>query len=443
MTRCGLNLYGHLSSSIGVGAAARNTAHSLDSLGVPFVAVNVAPTPPPEQQPMGDELHVVEAGVRPPYDINLFHMNPPEIREFLNSPDAVVPLTHFNAAVPFWELSELPGSWVECLGAMDAVLAPSIFLRDMIERAIPGLPVLHFPQGIRLPAHVRVDRDRWGMESDATVFVCGFDLRSGMTRKNPLGVIAAFNAAFGESEAVQLIIRVNNAQSPDYQSDMVTLVEATGGRVRLLLEPLSYPEVLSFYASADVYVSLHRAEGLGLGLLEAMSLGMPVIATAYSGNMDFMNADTGMLVDYRLVPVAPSLVYGAPHDGQQWADPDIDQAATAMRTLHQDVSLRQSFGLRAAARAAEVNSVHAAGAVFEELCKLAAMTPRGRRHYHLIRKLAVVGPRERRRRRVVALLRAFKLKAPAPVGEAPPVYPVVTGPEGLGSAHGTQGGGEQ
>lgn len=438
MTARGLNLYGHLSSCVGLGAAARNTARTLDALGAPFDSVNVVPMPSPRQQPMDAALHVIDAGASPRYDINMFHMNPPEIRELLNSPNAArIPLTRFNSAVPFWELSELPASWVECLRTMDAVLAPSMFLRDMVRRDLPGTPVLHFPQGVHLPQRVRADRARWGMPDDATVFVCSFDLRSDMTRKNPLGVIEAFRGAFQGSDAAQLIVRVNHAESTDLSADMELLGRAAGGAVRLLLGPLAYEEVLSLYASADVYVSLHRAEGLGLGMLEAMALGKPVIATAYSGNMDFMDAATGILVGYRLASVKPSPAYDVSVIGesQRWAEPDAEEAVAAMRRLGDDPVLRRHMGESAAAKAVEVNARSSGGAVFDELRELVSRTSRRERRHREIRGLTAAARSAALRRRAVAFLRAVRLKAPAPIGEAPPVYPVVTGLEGLGPDH--------
>jgi glycosyltransferase involved in cell wall biosynthesis len=434
VTRCAFNLYGHLSSSVGLGAAARNTAFALDALGVPFDSVNVVPMPPPGQQAMDPALRVLDAGVRPRREVNLFHLNPNGVRDLLNSPyGRRVPVNHFNASVPFWELSELPTTWLEVLSAMDAVLAPSRFLQGIIERTIPQLPVLHFPQGIHLPQDVDVDRDKWGFAPGTTVFVCSFDLSSDMTRKNPLGVIAAFRMAFGDSDDARLVVRVNHAERADLASDMEALSRAAGGSVRLLTGPMSYDDVLSLYASADVYVSLHRAEGLGLGMLEAMALGRPVIATAYSGNMDFMDESVGMLIGFRMVPVTASLAYDPAviGDGQQWAEPNLDDAAAAMRTLHDDPPLRQQLGALGSAKAAQVNAEHESGAVFSELCSLAADTPSSSRRSRQLWSLTADARRDLNRHRVVSAMRALKLKPPAPADERRPVYPVVTGPEGL------------
>ncbi len=438
MIQRGLNLYGHLSSSVGLGAAARNTAHALGALGIPFDTVNVVSMPPPRQQPMGADSTRLGGGRQAEIRINLFHTNPPEIRSLLNSPSiASIPLQRFNAAVPFWELSELPPSWVDCLDAMDAVLAPSLFLQRMVERTMSDMPVLHFPQGIHLPRDIRIDRGRWGMGADEVVFVCSFDLQSDMTRKNPLGVIAAFRRAFGEHDAARLIVRVNHAESANLKSDMEALKREAGGAVQLLLGPLSFDDVLSLYASADVYVSLHRAEGLGLGMLEAMALGKPVIATAYSGNMDFMDEDTAVLVGLPVGrPVKPSRAYdlSVVGENQQWAEPDIDQGSAAMRKLYRDAALRDRLGASARAKALEVNDAHSGGAVFEQLRAVAEQMPPSQRHKRARQALLAAGRREAVRRKVVAGLRTLRLKPPAPVDERSPIDPVVTGPNGLGSS---------
>jgi hypothetical protein len=209
-----------------------------------------------------------------------------------------------------------------------------------------------------------------------------------------------------------------------------------GGNVRILSGPLSYDDVLSLYASADVYVSLHRAEGLGLGMLEAMVLGKPVIATAYSGNMDFMDGSSSMLIDYVMTPVTPSPAYAPSVIGehQMWAEPSIDMAAAGMRRLQEDPDLRTHLGDLAAAKASEVNAKCASGAVFAELCQIAGESGAGLSTKDL-RAWTAPGRRNIRRRRVVSILRAMHLKPPAPANELPITYPIVTGPEGLDPRH--------
>lgn len=148
---------------------------------------------------------------------------------------------------------------------------------------------------------------------------------------------------------------MHHARAPPAQAILDAMVRAAGGdsRIRFLIEPMDYREVLSFYASSDVYVSLHRGEGLGLGLIESMSLGKPVIATAWSGNMSFMDYRCGAPVRYRMGRVSGNLGFLRPDfTGRhaQWAEPVLDDAVHWMRRLHTDTRLRAELG--AAAKAA-------------------------------------------------------------------------------------------
>jgi glycosyltransferase involved in cell wall biosynthesis len=123
-------------------------------------------------------------------------------------------------------------------------------------------------------------------------------------------------------------------------------------RVKIVDRSLSYAEVLSLYASCDVMLSLHRSEGLGLHLMEAMSLGKVVVATNWSGNTDFMTRDDAVPIGYRLVPVNTSHgTYRSEVDrpGQEWAEADVREAADAMRALHKNPERRRALGFAAAA----------------------------------------------------------------------------------------------
>jgi glycosyltransferase involved in cell wall biosynthesis len=439
-----VSLYGHLSSSIGLGAAARNTIDVLIARGDSFASINVVPMATPTQQPMGASLRVLPSGVRPPGRVNVFHLNPPQINELLNSPYApLIPYARLKVSVPFWELSALPSTWTAVLDTMDAVLAPSVFLKDVIERALPHKRVLHFPQGVLIPPVIVPDRERWRMAPGTTVFVCGLDLRSDIRRKNPMGVVEVFRRAFPGGESVELLIHANHIDLPDLASDAAEIRSVVGDRVRLVEGPLDREGVLSLYASADVCVSLHRAEGLGLGMLEAMALGTAVIATGYSGNMDFTDDRVAAIVGYRLVPVrtsCPSYEVGVAGPGQQWAEPDMTEAVAAMRSLHERPELRRQLGAAGRIRAAEVNARHAEGRVFDEVYEMQraiALLPE--RWWHGQRM--AFGQRSiRARRAAVRLLRAAHLKAPAPPSELaresrqdemPLGYPLVTGPQGL------------
>jgi glycosyltransferase involved in cell wall biosynthesis len=271
-----------------------------------------------------------------------------------------------NAIVPFWELSKLPPQWVEVMRLLDVVLAPTLFVRDLARSADLGdVEIVHFPQTCELPHGVSPDRTRWGFSDADVIFVGSFDLSSDLSRKNPAGTVAAFRAMRAATDATTaqragLVLKVNNPKGDRFQAgrlEELTSLCAHDPAITIIAESLPYADVLSLYASSDVFVSLHRAEGLGLGLLEAMMLGVPVIATAYSGNLDFMTPSDSRLVPYTLVPVAGTSIgsYDPRYTGagQLWAEPDIHDAARGMLELMDDAHRAQ---LSAAAQAAAVST---------------------------------------------------------------------------------------
>ncbi len=383
----GINLAGHLTASQGLGVAARNTAHVLDERGTPWVGFDV---PPPAASDERVELlagRLRPARQRAPHPLNLLHLNPPEVLELLWAAPPWLDLdSRVTACVPFWEFPQLPVAWREGLACMDAVLAPSRFVEATVERALPGLPVFHLPQGVWLPEGVHADRARFGIPAGACVFVTAFDTRSDFARKNPLGALEAFHRAFaGAGDGVRLLLRIQNARGAKAaagSAEAELRARAAGdARVVLVNGALSHADLLSLVASCDVYVSLHRAEGLGLGPLEAMALGRPAVATAWSGNLDYMTPENSLLVPAREVPVTGASI-GAYRErrmgaGQTWGEPDLDAAARALRTLAADPALRATLGARAAEAALRQAEAARAGAAFERLRELAERRAQG------------------------------------------------------------------
>jgi glycosyltransferase involved in cell wall biosynthesis len=164
-----------------------------------------------------------------------------------------------------------------------------------------------------------------------------------------------FREAFSGDDQVHLVVKVNNVQARPEGGEALERLRSDaahlGPRVTLIEEVLPYREVLQLYASCDVFVSLHRAEGLGLGLMEAMALGKPVVATGWSGNMTFMNHSNSCAVGFRLVPVEGSLAVYSPAFLKQsvcWAEPVLDEAVAWMRALAHNATLRASIGRIAA-----------------------------------------------------------------------------------------------
>jgi len=278
----------------------------------------------------------------------------------------------------YWELPLVPPSWIPQIRVMDAMLAPTRFILDALQASVPDVPAIHYPQAALLPDGIRPDRARFGFGEDEVVFLVSFDMHSDIERKNPWAAIDAFVRAFGPApERARLAVKLASAgageQLQALGEELHRRVAESSG-IRILETDLDYEEVLTLYASADVVVSLHRSEGLGLVPMEAMSLGKPVIATGWSGNMDFMTSENSCLVSYELVPVQASsqAAYAASNigPGQVWAEPSADDAARWMRQLADDAALRERIGARASADMVARREQFLRAEVFEQLASL-------------------------------------------------------------------------
>jgi glycosyltransferase involved in cell wall biosynthesis len=375
----GINVYGHLTGLLGLGVAARNTLHAMAAQDVPRCVVDMDAG----QGRSRPEIVVEGEACASPggrYPVSLFHSNPTDVYSFaIDVPaDTWAPDT-LRACVPFWELPHLPaGVWRPFLSACDLVLAPSRFVADTVSADCPDARVVHYPQAVFLSDDVRPDRAAWGIPEGAFAALVVMDASSGFERKNPLGAAEAFRRAFrgsDRSDAV-LIVKMNDARTHALYSEDVELFRreaAVDPRIMVIEESMTYRDVLSLNASCDALLSLHRSEGLGLNLMEAMSLGTVVVATAWSGNMDFTTPENSILVPFRRVPVvskhsayAPSLI----GEDQTWADPDIDEAARSLRALADDPELRKRLSGRAAADMETARAAFLRGVAAAELERL-------------------------------------------------------------------------
>jgi glycosyltransferase involved in cell wall biosynthesis len=249
-------------------------------------------------------------------------------------------------AVWYWELEDLPADWTAQIRWPDEVWAPTRFIADTF-RKVMTVPVLPMLPGVELPAFDRKPKSHFGLPDDRFLFLFSFDMGSVMARKNPLGLIEAYRRAFRSDDRVHLAIKVSRGESdPDAFARLKAA--AAGSGVTVINRVLSRSDTLALLAACDCYTSLHRSEGLGLGLAETMLMGKPVIATAYSGNMDFMTPQTGYLVDYRRVPIEDDPYELSPYPkGCLWADPSIEHAVVLMRQVFDHADEARAVGARA------------------------------------------------------------------------------------------------
>jgi glycosyltransferase involved in cell wall biosynthesis len=206
-----------------------------------------------------------------------------------------------------------------------------------------------------------VGREHFGLKDDQKVFLFMFDVQSIVERKNPAGVIDAFKRAFPRERDARLVLKLTHG-SPAVIKGLHD--HASDPRVIVIDRVFDREEVNSLLASSDCYVSLHRSEGFGLTMAEAMALGKPVIATAYSANLDFMNVGNSMLVRCRIVRLERD---HPPYSrGSTWADPDVDHAAELMRAVYDDPARAREMGQRAREEVMAYLSPAAAGARISE-----------------------------------------------------------------------------
>lgn len=349
----GINLIGHFTTHFGLGIAAYAIAALLRRRGVPFTLYDVPHCGIPGARMPGFESHWVSEPDRLVYPVNLYTVSIVPLTTIFETIPALLQGDRMHVATIWWEASHIPPGWRESLARFDAILAFSDFIAEVVRNSLPPKPVLRGAYPLNLPAGIRGDRRRFGVRDDTVLFVASLNPNSDPLRKNPAALVIAFRAAFPPEDAgVRLIIRLNHGANGIGVQVARQLRQLMHGddRIELLLEPMEYEEVLSLYACADVYLSLHRAEGLGLGMLESMTLGKPVIATGWSGNMSFMDHDNSAPLRYRLVPVAGSFdFYQTDIIGPDalWAEPMLDDTVIWMRKLRHDPDLRRELAARA------------------------------------------------------------------------------------------------
>jgi glycosyltransferase involved in cell wall biosynthesis len=337
----GINLVGYLRGEFGLAESARMYARALLSAHVPVALYDLDLGVP---HSMADVSLEGDFCSDLPEQVVIIFINPDYFAAAVSEIGEAKLLGKYIIACWFWELERLPETWLPVLEDVDEVMASSGFIADAI-RSCSNVPILRAPIPLAGMARADIGRADFGITTDAFLFLFTFDFNSWVDRKNPQAVLEAFRSAFPEGdEKVQLLVKTSNGHlHPELLSDLVEQVRADR-RIVVRNGVISREQLTALQACCDCYVSLHRAEGFGMGMAECMQMGKPVIATGWSGNMEFMNEECAALVGYELVPLQPGQYpFGT---GQRWAEPDIGQAAEWMARLSNDPVLASRLGER-------------------------------------------------------------------------------------------------
>jgi glycosyltransferase involved in cell wall biosynthesis len=296
----------------------------IERAGLPHATISVKTPHHREKHPFAGR------GDRPAYPTNVVCLNPEHILEFAQHGGAELFLDRYTIGVWCWEASRFPDSFLPAFDLVDEVWVASDYVAGIVADATEK-PVHVFPMPVEVATPPSLTRAELGLPDERFIFLLAFDFFSTVERKNPIGLIEAFKRAFEPDEGPLLVIKTINGQKQ--AGELKRLRRTTSDRpdVRLVDEYISAEQMRALVGTCDCYVSLHRSEGFGFPLAEAMAYAKPVIATGYSGNLMFMDETDSYLVGFALTPIPPgSANYPA---GALWADPNIDEAAAAMRRV--------------------------------------------------------------------------------------------------------------
>ncbi|HEX7150524.1 MAG TPA: glycosyltransferase [Thermoanaerobaculia bacterium] len=361
----GVNVYGYAYAESGTGQVARSVVAALAAEGIPYAVV---PVPHPTSRQQRDFRDLGTAV--PSFDTNLICVNADPLPGFFDSMRGQLPPGARNIGLWAWEVEDLPVEMAQSERFLDEVWGISSFTAESLARSLTK-PVRAFPLPVVVPPVQPRTRAELGLPEGFLFLFC-FDYDSVFRRKNPLAAVAAFRQAFGDRPDVVLYIKTTNAQRHVRDEEELRLAASGASNIIIRDGYVSSDDYFSMLDSCDCYVSLHRSEGFGLTVAEAMALGKPVISTAYSSTLEFTNEANSFLVPARLVEVGE---YAPPYPPRsRWGEPDVEIAAKQMARVHADRAAAAATGARARADIEALHSPRARGALLRRLLE------EGRRH---------------------------------------------------------------
>jgi glycosyltransferase involved in cell wall biosynthesis len=353
----GVNVVGYLRSESGVGQAARAVVSALDAARVPLLALHPHDVPPSRQGVPFATLAPEQAA----FGVNLLCVTAFETPGFAAAVGPSFFAGRHTIGLWWWEVDVFPDFMHVGFDHVDEVWVGTEHIARAVRPAAGRVPVNVVRVPVARPAPTTLSRADLGLPAEGPLLLTTFGYYSSVVRKNPIGVIDAFSRAFAPGEGPTLVIKSIDHEAHPEEHASLTARAAQRPDVLLLPGYVDEAEMAALIQHADAVVSLHRAEGFGFTPAEAMALGKPVIATRYSGNLDYMDDNNSFLVDAALVTIGE---HGGPYPQEgHWAEPDLDQAAALMRRVVENPDEARARGARAAQDMAERWSPAAAGAI--------------------------------------------------------------------------------
>jgi glycosyltransferase involved in cell wall biosynthesis len=353
----GIDHLGFFSAEHGVGEAARQLVGTMRASGVDVSTINYTDT----ESRLGHPF-VCENESR--HKVLLTSINADQMLAAQHIMGADFFRDRYVIGQWFWELESAPDWYPPAYPFVNELWAPTRFIESMLRCSVPEhVTVTYTPLPVVAPViDASLNRAHYGLDN-RFVFLFAFDFMSVMKRKNPLGLIEAFRRAFAPGEGPTLVIKAINGDKRPHDRGMLQEAAAQHDDVVILDEYLTRVETSTLASLADCYVSLHRSEGLGLTISEAIALGVPVIATGYSGNLDFMTDANANIVPMHRVKVGDDA--GGYSPIAVWAEPNLDEAAALMRRVYENPGFAKEKARKARSEILNAFTAERSGAIMK------------------------------------------------------------------------------